>query len=443
MLIEFSVGNYRSFREVVTFSMVAAKLHSKPKVLDENNIFRMPGQPDLLTSAAIYGANASGKSNLIAAIRFMRRFVLDSPKETSATGSIPIENFLLNTATENQSSHFEIVFVTNGKRYRYGFEVTKERITAEWLFYVPRSREAKLFERTLDEVTLGEQFKEGKDISNRTRPNALFLSIVAQFNGRIAQEIIAWFKSLKLASGLEDFGMKIFTIKNYLDGEFREDIIKLIRTLDLGIDNLLIEKIEKNTKVSPLPDGLPDELKNALTVLREHGDVERFGVQSVHGQYNEEGQLIGQKLFDLAEQESEGTQKLFALAGPVIAALRKGHVFIIDELDARLHPLLTCQIVQLFNDKETNPQHAQLIFTTHDTNLLGSHLFRRDQIWFVEKDQQGATDLYSLAEFKVHKDASTDAKVRNDASYERDYIKGRYGAIPLLGNFRSIVLEAE
>jgi predicted ATP-dependent endonuclease of OLD family len=423
--------------------MVAAKLRSKPEKLDENNVFRVLGQPDLLTSAAIYGANASGKSNLIAAMRFMRRFVLDSPKETSATGSIPVESFLLNAATENQSSHFEIVFVIDNKRYRYGFDVTKERVTAEWLFYVSSSREAKLFKRTLDEVELGGKFKEGKEISHRTRPNALFLSIVAQFNGKIAQEIIAWFKNLKLASGLEDFGMKLFTIKSYLEGEFRQDIIKLIRQLDLGIDNLLIEKIEKNTKVSPLPDGMPDELKNALTVLREHGDVERFGVQSVHGQYNEEGQLIGQKHFDFAEQESEGTQKLFALAGPVIAALRRGHVFIIDELDARLHPLLTCQIVRLFNDKETNPHHAQLIFTTHDTNLLGSDLFRRDQIWFVEKDQEGATDLYSLAEFKLHKDPSTSAKVRNDASYERDYIKGRYGAIPLLGNFRTIVLDGE
>ena len=433
MIIEFSVGNYRSFRDVVTFSMVAANLRSKPEALDENNVFYMPNQPDLLTSAAIYGANASGKSNFISAIRFMRRFVLDSPKETSATGSIPVESFLLNAATENQASHFEIVFVMDNKRYRYGFEVTKERVTAEWLFYVPRSREAKLFERTLDGVELGEQFKEGKDLSHRTRPNALFLSIVAQFNGKIAQEIIAWFKNLKLASGLEDVGMRIFTIKSYLDGEFRADIIKLIRQLDLGIDNLLIEKLENNTTGRPLPDGLPDELKNALTLLREHGDVERFGVQSIHDQYNEDGQLIGQKHFDFAEQESEGTQKLFALAGPVIAALRKGDVFIIDELDACLHPLLTCEIVRLFNDKATNPQHAQLIFTTHDTNLLGNDLFRRDQIWFVEKDQQGATDLYSLAEFKV----------RNDASYERDYIKGRYGAIPLLGNFRTIVLDGE
>lgn len=430
MLIEFSVGNYRSFRDIVTLSLVAAKLRSKPKELDENNVFSIPGQPDLLTSAAIYGANASGKSNLIAALGFMRKFVLDSPKGTSATGFIDIKNFLLSTVTENKPSHFEIVFVSNGKRYRYGFEVTKERVTAEWLFYFPRSREAKLFERTLDEVELGERFKEGKDISNKTRPNALFLSVVAQFNGKIAQEIIAWFKRLKIASGLEDIGMRLFTIQNYLDGEIQEDIVNLIKTLDLGIDNLLIEK---NIKDKPLPDEMPEILKNALTVLMETEGGERFGVQTTHGQYDTEGQLIGHKTFDFDEQESEGTKKIFALAGPIIAALREGHVFIIDELDARLHPLMSCELVKLFNSKETNPRHAQLIFTTHDTNLLGNDLFRRDQIWFTEKDYQGATDLYSLAEFKV----------RNDASYERDYIKGRYGAIPLLGNFRSIVVEAE
>ena len=435
MLIEFSVGNYRSFRDIVTLSMVAAKLHSKPKLLDENNVFSIPGQPDLLTSTAIYGANASGKSNLVAALGFMRKFVLNSPNRTSATGSIDIENFLLNTATENKPSHFEIVFVSNGKRYRYGFEATKERVTAEWLFYFPKSREARLFDRILDEVELGERFKEGKDISNKTRPNALFLSVVAQFNGKIAQEIVAWFKRLKIVSGLQDIGMRLFTIQNYLNGEIQEDIIELIKKLDLGIDNL---QIETNKKDKPLPDGLPEVLKNALTVLMETEGGENFGLQTTHGQYNVDGQLIGYKTFDFDEQESEGTKKLFALAGPIIIALREGHVFVIDELDAQLHPLMSCELVQLFNSKETNPQHAQLIFTTHDTNLLGNDLFRRDQIWFTEKDYQGATTLYSLAEFKID-----NAKVRNDASYERDYIKGRYGAIPLLGNFRSMVMEAE
>lgn len=230
-------------------------------------------------------------------------------------------------------------------------------------------------------------------------------------------------------------GMRLFTIKNWMDGEYREEILKLIQTLDLGIRNLIIEK---GVNDKPLPEGLPEDLKNALTILLKKEGRESIGVRTSHEQYDAEGQLIGQKLFNFDTQESEGTKKIFALAGPIIAALRSGHVFVIDELDARLHPLMTCELVRLFNSKETNPQHAQLIFTTHDTNLLGNDLFRRDQIWFTEKDYQGATSLYSLAEFKVD-----NAKVRNDASYERDYIKGRYGAIPLLGNFRSVVVEAE
>ena len=217
MLIEFSVGNYRSFHKIVTLSMVAAKLRSKIKDLDENNVFQVDGQPDLLISAAIYGANANGKSNLVSAIHFMRKFVLDSPKETRATGAIPVENFRLSTTTENQPSYFEVVFITEGRRYRYGFQITPERVLAEWLFYVPRSREAKLFERDLDKVVLGEHFKEGRDLIDLTRPNALFLSVVAQFNGEIAQAIVAWFRKLKIASGLQDMGMRQFTISNFLE----------------------------------------------------------------------------------------------------------------------------------------------------------------------------------------------------------------------------------
>lgn len=230
-------------------------------------------------------------------------------------------------------------------------------------------------------------------------------------------------------------GMRLFTIKNWMDGEYKEEILKLIQTLDLGIGHLIIEKsVNDNT----LPEGLPEDLKNALTILLKKEGSESIGIRTSHEQYDAEGQLVGQQFFNFDTQESEGTKKIFALAGPIIAALRSGHVFVIDELDARLHPLMTCELVRLFNSKETNPQHAQLIFTTHDTNLLGNDLFRRDQIWFTEKDYQGATNLYSLAEFKVD-----NAKVRNDASYERDYIKGRYGAIPILGNFRSMVVEAE
>ncbi len=425
MLVEFSVGNYRSFYEIVTFSMVAAKLRSKTKELDENNVYQITGHPDLLISAAIYGANASGKSNLVAAMHFMRKFVLDSPKETRATGAIPTEHFRLRTETENQPSHFEIVFISEGKRYRYGFEITKERVIGEWLYYVPRSREARLFERNLDEVVLGEHFKEGRDLIELTRPNALFLSVVAQFNGEIAQGIVSWFRKLQIASGLQDVGMRMFTIAGFLERGLDQEIVNLIKAVDLGIDNVIVEK---NIPAKPLPEGLPENVKSALQTLLDDQEGARIGVNTVHVKFNAAGERVATEIFDLDEQESAGTQKLFALAGPLVETLREGQILVIDELDARLHPLMTCEIIRLFNHKETNPHHAQLIFTTHDTNLLGNDLFRRDQIWFVEKDRTGATDLYSLAEFKV----------RNDASYERDYIKGRYGAIPMLGNVHPI-----
>ena len=428
MLIEFSVGNYRSFRELVTFSMMAANIRSKPSELDENNVFQLQGHPALLTSAAIYGANASGKSNFIKAIDFMRGFVLDSPKETRSTGAIDLEPFALSTATEGESSHFEMVFVVDGTRYRYGFEVSIERVTSEWLFYVPKKIESRLFERNQDEVILGGAFKEGKEIIERTRPNALFLSVVAQFNGKIAQSIVMWFRKLGIASGLQDVGMRFYTMENLIEDEYRSAIVELIKSLDLGIDSIAVERAVPS---EPFPEEMPNELKNALQVLMGGQNSERMGVRTTHSKFDADKKKISSVVFDLDTQESEGTRKLFALSGPVIAALQTGQILIIDELDARLHPLMTCELIRLFNNKESNPNHAQLIFTTQDTNLLGNNLFRRDQVWFVEKDSQGGSDLYSLAEFKV----------RNDASFERDYIKGRYGAIPMLGNLHRIIVE--
>jgi hypothetical protein len=434
MLIEFSVENFRSFRDLATLSMVAAKLKAKNKTLDENNLFHAPGgSPSLLTSAAIYGANASGKSNLVAAIDFMRRFVLDSTREIKATGAIDIESFRLSTTTVHQPSHFEIVFVLDDQRYRYGFEVTRERVLEEWLFYVPRTREARLFERIEDEVKLGDSFKEGHDLIGKTRPNALFLSVVAQFNGPIAQQVTEWFRDLRVVSGLQDIGIRQYTMQRFLDGEYAPEMLKLIKRLDLGIQDLSVEK-----SVQILDQELekaPEELREVIRVIRETTPpmgYERIFVRTQHPTFDDGGKMVGYEMFNLDENESEGTRKLFALTGPLIDTLKLGHVLVIDELDARLHPLLTREIVSLFNSRQTNPKHAQLIFTTQDTNLLDNRFLRRDQIWFTEKDRQGATHLYSLAEFKV----------RNDASFERDYIRGRYGAIPYLGDIRQIVEEA-
>ena len=428
MLIEFTVGNFRSFRDPQTLSMLAAPIKSQHPSLDENTIIQLPDNPALLTSAAIYGANASGKSNLVQALAFMQRFVMHSLKETKATGGIQVEPFRLHAATVRQPSHFEIVFIEDGKRYRYGFEVTKERVTAEWLYFVPSTREARLFEREGDDIAVGSYFKEGRDLEQHTRPNALFLSVVAQFNGKQAQKLVDWFRRLGIISGVEDMGMLPFTLIQLMDGEYSQAIRDLICRLDLGIGDLQVEKATVSGKPS-LPDEMPDEIRQAFLTIMNASDSEGFSIHTIHTQYDDQGNPVGQELFNLDEHESEGTQKLFAMSGPLLDTLQEGDVLVVDELDARLHPLMTREIISLFNNKTTNPNGAQLIFNTQDTNLLDNRLFRRDQIWFVEKDQQGASHLYSLAEFKV----------RNDKDYERGYIQGRYGAVPYLSHIQTIV----
>jgi len=433
MLIEFSVRNYRSFKDEVTFSMVASSLKARNTELNENNLFAAHGGLELLTSAAIYGANASGKSNLIGAIHFMVGFVRNSHISSDPTGGIDVEPFRLSTQTADDPSSFEIVFVTEGKRYRYGFEVTTERVLAEWLYVAPKVRESRLFERDEDGITLGDRFKgEGRDLDEKTRPNALFLSVVAQFDGETAQEVLNWFRSLGIATSLShlNMGMRMFTESMLNDEESKQAIASLIRRLDLGIDDLRIEK--RASSPQPLPKEAPEELRTALEpFLKLVGEQEQTTVRTLHRKTDDEGRPVESEQFHLDRHESEGTKKLFSLSGPLIDTLKSGEVLIIDELDARLHPLLTREIVRLFNDPEQNRNNAQLVFVIQDTNLLDNQLLRRDQIWFVEKDQQGASFLYSLAEFKV----------RNDATYEKDYIQGRYGAIPFLGRMRHQLLE--
>ncbi|WP_332996852.1 AAA family ATPase [Scytonema sp. PRP1] len=424
MLIEFSVGNYRSFKEQVTFSMVAANLVAKDKKLDENNVFEVDDDLKLLKSAAIYGANASGKSNLTKALGFMRWFMINSSKETQSTEKIGVEPFKLSTETEAKPSFFEIVFLMNGKRYRYGFEATRDKVVSEWLFYVPKSRETKLFERKLDNISVSKTYK-ADGIQQKTRHNALFLSVSAQFNVKLAEKILDWLTNrVKLVSGLDDRGYRKYTVNCLMNNKNKNEIIQLLKKLDLGFADVKVE--ESEVTVDSLPNDLPDEIKNFIL---KNGGTKATSIQTMHQKFDEKGNYVSIALFNLDEQESEGTQKVFALAGPLVNTLKDGKVLIIDEFDARIHPLISRAIVELFNSNETNPSNAQLIFMTHDTNLLSNKLFRRDQIWFVEKNRYGATDLYSLGEYKI----------RNDASFESDYIKGRYGAIPYIGNLNHLI----
>lgn len=430
MLIEFSVGNYLSFKEKVTFSMVATDLREATG-LDENNVFKIDDELSLVKSAAVYGANASGKSNLIKAINFMRWFVLNSSSRTQITDEINVDEFRLSTETINKPSFFEIVFSLNKKIYRYGFELNKKQVISEWLFYTPKIQENKYFERDKQKFNVLKRFSEGQLLESKTRPNALFLSVAAQFNGKVSEQILRWFQKIGILSGIKDNTSETYTLELMEDKKYREDILTLINKLDLGINDI------KTQKIAISLDNFPLEILEELAI--RHGktasEVETLSsldVKTIHHKYDSNGTIDSIEEFDLDENESEGTKKLFAFAGPILNTLREGRLLLIDELDARLHPLITKTLVELFNSSETNPNNAQLIFTIHDTNLLSKKLFRQDQIWFVEKDQYGATDLYSLLEYELS----------NDVVYEGDYIKGRYGAIPFIGDLRSAIVKS-
>jgi len=421
MLIEFSVGNYRSFKDIITFSTVAANLKSKDKELDETNIFHYKKSINLVKSAAIYGSNASGKSNFVKAFVFMKDFVINSSKESQATEEINVENHRLCTATENQPSFFETIFVIDEIRYRYGFELDKNKVHSEWL-YRAKEREINLFTRDSEKILIKGPFSEGKELERKTRPNALFLSVCAQWNGKVSTEILKWFRSCGIISGLNDLGYRPYTVKQLEQEETKDKILTFIREFDFGISDLNV----KHTAITEdtLPKGLPEPF---VKFFMDQGG-NKTTIFTTHYKFNEQGENVGDEIFDLEVNESDGTRKAFSFSGPLLDGIRNGKLLIVDELDARFHPIITHAIVQMFHDKHLNVHNAQLIFVTHDTNLLDNKFFRRDQVWFMEKNRYGATDLYSLVDFKV----------RNDASFEKDYIAGRYGGIPFLGGIKRL-----
>jgi len=431
MLVEFSVGNFRSFHEPVTLSMQAAKLRASDKRLDHENVFQVDGQR-LLRSAAIYGANASGKSNLIRAMRFMRDFILQSSRESQAEEPIGVERFRLNTAAREKPAHFQIVFWMDGRRYRYGFEVDERRVYAEWLYHA-KQRETRLFVREEQHFGLSSVFKEGWGLEKRTRENALLLSVVAQFNGELAMALLGWFRTgLRIVSGLSDTLYGPLTVERFTtDRAFRKRTLAFIRQADLAIADVDVEtrtygKDPVSKELRGLMEQLAKSLPERIAVREAQPSVGR--VTTRHQVFDQEHSPAGWETFDLVDQESEGTQKILYLSGSLIEALDQGKVLAIDEMEARLHPLITRAIIHWFHSPQTNPHNAQLIFATHDTSLLSRRCFRRDQIWFTEKDRYGATDLYSLAELQV----------RNDASFDKDYIAGKYGAIPFIGGLRAL-----
>jgi AAA15 family ATPase/GTPase len=453
MLVEFSVGNYKSIKNPVTLSMVASNSVKELENIDEglNNIFYdVNGKTKYLKSAVIYGANGSGKSNLLHAISFFRRFIMTSSNDRQAEDEIEINPFLFNSETVNLPSSFEMVFVINTIRFRYGFEVTSDIVVNEWLLgsdLTKQSKEATYFVRNNQDIKVNtKNFKEGKGLEIRTRQNALFLSLVAQLEGEISKRIRDWLRTnVNVISGLDD-ATTGFTINEFQnDIQFRKKIIDFIKLVDLGIEDIQIEEKVINDLMSALTPNkinngqkiisLIAELQKELSDNNKISEAKEFKINTYHKRFNEVSKLVENVALEFAF-ESKGTQKLFALLGPWFDTLANGGILIVDELDSRLHTKLSTELLKVFQSN-INDKNAQLIFASHDTNLLRNDLFRRDQIWFAEKDSVGATELYSLVEYKINQATS----VRNDASFEKEYLMGKYGAIPYFGDIPKFLNE--
>lgn len=430
MLLQFSIKNFRTFKDKATLSLIASN-YDKDTREYENIIIEETFGLRLLKSAVIYGANASGKSKLLDALAFMRYFVINSSKETQKSEPIEVEPFRLSTETENEPSEFEIIFLHKNVLYRYGFEATTERIVSEWLYHKPKTKEVELFYREGSTLSTHDRsFKKGNIVAKEgfVRDNALLISVAAQFNEEAAINVLDWFERFKTLSGLNELGYQGFTMSKTEDPEHKVKILELLKAADLGIQDIELQKLD----IDNLPKVIPKELKDMIIrEMRKEKKEYVSGVLIKHKKYNEDLKAAGDINFSLEDDESSGTRKFFALTGPILSVLENGYTLAVDELDSKLHPNLVCKIVSLFNSKEFNKKNAQLIFNTQDTNLLSSGLFRRDQIWFTDKNKYGEAKLYSLADFKSD-------EVRKTDSFEENYIRGKYGAIPFLGFFDNL-----
>lgn len=419
MLLDFSVTNYRAILERQTLSMAASSYFKELEALNTFDMGAPEKMPRLLRSAVLYGPNASGKSTLIQALKFMKDRVLNSQKESQAGDEIDTVPFKLNASSRAADSEFEIAFFEQGVRYEYGFRCNRQRFVEEWLFAYPLGRAQKWFHRAYDSEIDKDVYKfsstfEGdrkrQDWKAQTRSNALFLSTAIQLNNAQLKPVFEWFKHrlrvIDSANGLSP-GYTMTRCKGDAD---KGKIIEFMNSADLSISDISL----KTAMFSPesLPKDLPDQVRQEFS--RQMSGKEITTVKFLHRDTQTDEPIEFEP-----EEESDGTRALFAFAGPWLDVIENELVLVVDELDTSLHPLLVQHLVKLLHHKGTK---AQLIFTTHDTTLLSQKLLRRDQVWFMEKDATRATRLYPLSDFSP----------RENEAVERGYLNGRYGGIPFL-----------
>lgn len=436
MLLEFRISNYRSICEEQIISLVPA-----PKQKDfPTNIIHLDNH-SVLNALAFYGANSSGKSNILKAFELLDKLLYLSAR-ASSTSRLPFDPFLLREGFTQKPTKLEITFITENTRYRYGVEFNSKEIIAEWLFRKKKGREVELFNRSKDIIEVSSGFKGSSKLIDiaieATRDNALFLSFCDIFNIEEAKTIFKWFNKFIIIDGLntEKEGMK--TINLLEDPAYREKIQEYLVQLDLGFDGLLLSKQEFDPSLLPVRSS-DDEEESIITRLAGNmGSINAFEFNTIHTIYDKNGKKTKKALqWSMEERESEGTKKAIHFSGPIIHVLINGGVLIIDEIEAKIHPNITLNILKLFLSPESNPHHAQIIFASHDTNLLHYSRLRRDQINFVEKNTFQATEIYALSDFRYF----NDQKERPDVDKEKRYLEGRYGAVPVLGDLNQKISE--
>lgn len=432
MLVSFSVGNAFSFDAVQTLHMEAVSNRKDDGLLNNVHETTGPAKERLLESALIFGANASGKSNLIKSLFLMHNIILRSQstldeEELPAAQLIP---FLLSVPNLKKPSVMEVVFYNNNIRYRYGFEIFESEIIKEWFFYTPKNRETPLFERQGQSVEFNrEGFSEAKDFVSysdvkktkgevkKTRTNVPFVSVLASVNGQHALNLVSFFNKLAFVSGVEEFTYINFTQKLIeKDSEFKEWLVSILNNFqiaDVDLTEVTVKINQSSNQDADLASSWFD--KQARTIKRKEivllKPVRNLGE-------------VTYARFPLG-LESEGTKKLIHLLGPIYDAIKNKRILLVDEFEAKFHTLLSKFIFKVFHEK--NEKGGQIIAAVHDTNLMDTRYFRRDQIWLVNKNVDGASELYSLVEFKE--------KARQlKENYSSEYLQGAFGAVTLFEN---------
>ena len=416
MLLSFSFENFLSFKDRVKMNFKAGTIKDLPE-----NIYSSYFDDELkvLKSLGLYGANSSGKSNIIKAFAFFRNFILNSSKESNAAQKIPVKPFLLAESSEQNPSLFEAEFYLNEVRYRYGFKVTTNSVVEEWLFQTYKRKDEMVFIRAKQifsfEKKFRTEFKSKLDtLAEFTNINSLYISVLAQFNIQIAQDIIKWFNSSIIANDTDHTNLIDFTANLLSNPTYSGLINDIMVHSGFGISGIkgTIKELAAKTNYSI----------QFLNTLFEQ-EIKKYSVKTRHLKFNLNNKPLDNIFFDLIEHESLGTQKFFGLLGPVLIALKEHRLLFVDEIDARLHTTLLESLIKLFNSVKYNPNGAQLVFTSHNTTLLKDDM-RRDQMVFVNKNEMGSSTFENLH--------VSNPKVRNDATFDKDYLSGKYGAIPNL-----------